>query len=117
KALIFDLDGTLIDSLADLAEAVNRMLDEKGYQRPPLSVFPKYVGEGVRALVARALPAEVLGKEDIDARIADYQRHYEVTWHDQTRPYTGMMETLQDLEARGLKLAVLSNKPDHFTKL
>jgi phosphoglycolate phosphatase len=117
KAFIFDLDGTLIDSLDDLAEAVNRMLDQNGYPRVPLSLFPKYIGDGVRALVTRALPQEVLAKEDIDARVADYQRHYEDTWHEQTRPYTGMLETLGDLRARGQKLAVLSNKPDHFTKL
>jgi phosphoglycolate phosphatase len=117
KVFIFDLDGTLIDSLADLAEAVNRMLDDHGYPRAPLSVFPQYIGDGVRALVTRALPQDVLAKEDIDARIADYQKHYLDTWHDKTRPYTGMIETLDDLLAHGIKLAVLSNKPDHFTKL
>lgn len=117
KAFIFDLDGTLIDSLADLAEAVNRMLEERGYPRAPLSVFPRYIGDGVRALVTRALPPDVLDKEDINARVADYQRHYTDTWHDKTRPYAGMVETLHELRSRGLKLAVLSNKPDHFTKL
>src|SRR5436190_1279372 len=117
KVFIFDLDGTLIDSLADLAEAVNRMLDDHGYPRAPLSVFPQYIGDGVRALVTRALPPDVLDKEDIDARVADYQKHYLDTWHDKTRPYAGMMETLDDLVAHGIKLAVLSNKPDHFTKL
>jgi phosphoglycolate phosphatase len=117
KAFIFDLDGTLIDSLADLAEAVNRMLEQHGYPRAPLSVFPAYIGDGVRALVTRALPPHVLETEDIDARVADYQKHYADTWHDKTRPYTGMQETLDDLTARGMKLAVLSNKPDHFTKL
>jgi phosphoglycolate phosphatase len=117
NAFIFDLDGTLIDSLADLAEAVNRMLEQHGYPRAPLSVFPKYIGDGVRALVTRALPPDVLGKEDIDARVADYQRHYEDTWRSETRPYTGMQETLEDLMARGMRVAVLSNKPDHFTKL
>lgn len=117
KAFIFDLDGTLIDSLADLAEAVNRMLEQHGYPRAPLSAFPRYIGDGVRALVTRALPQDVLEKEDIEARIADYQRHYADTWRSETRPYTGMLETLDDLHARGMKLAVLSNKPDHFTKL
>jgi phosphoglycolate phosphatase len=117
KVFIFDLDGTLIDSLADLAEAVNRMLDDHDYPRAPLSVFPQYIGDGVRALVTRALPREVVDKEDIDARVAEYQKHYLDTWHDQTRPYAGINETLDDLVAHGMKLAVLSNKPDHFTKL
>ena len=117
KAFIFDLDGTLIDSLADIAEAVNRMLVERGYPRAPLTAFPRYIGDGVRPLVERALPPEALGKVDIDACVADYQRHYNDTWKDATVPYTGMHETLADLRARGMRLAVLSNKPDHFTKL
>ncbi len=117
KAFIFDLDGTLIDSLADIAEAVNRMLDERGYPRAPLTAFPRYIGDGVRPLVERALPPEVLATEDIDARVADYQRHYEDTWHAVTTPYTGMKETLADLRGHGMKLGVLSNKPDHFTRL
>ncbi len=117
KAFIFDLDGTLIDSLADIAEAVNRMLVERGYPKAPLAAFPRYIGDGVRLLVERALPPEAVATEDIDARIADYLRHYEDTWHDATAPYTGMRETLADLHDRGMKLAVLSNKPDRFTKL
>lgn len=117
KAFIFDLDGTLIDSLSDLAEAVNRMLEEHGYPRAPLSVFPQYIGDGVHALVSRALPPEALATEDVNARVADYQRHYKDTWRDKTQPYAGMIETLHDLLVRGVKVAVLSNKPDHFTKL
>ena len=117
KALIFDLDGTLIDSLADLAEAINRMLEERGYPRAPLSVFPRYIGDGVKALVSRALPPEAVEKEDIEARVGDYLRHYSDTWHDKTRPYHGMLETLHELKARGMKLAVFSNKPHDFTVL
>ncbi|MFZ4764191.1 MAG: HAD family hydrolase [Roseimicrobium sp.] len=117
KALIFDLDGTLIDSLADLAEAVNRMLAANGYPTAPLSVFPEYIGDGVKALVSRALPAEVLEREDLDARVAEYQGHYADTWRDKTVPYPGVIETLNELQSRGLKLAVLSNKPHRFTLL
>ncbi|MEZ0390459.1 MAG: HAD family hydrolase [Verrucomicrobium sp.] len=117
KAFIFDLDGTLIDSLADLAEAVNRMLDDRGYPRQPISVFPKYVGDGVRALVERALPSGVLASEDVDARVNEYQKHYSDTWKSETRPYVGIEEALQALQERGMKLAVLSNKPHVFTKL
>ncbi len=117
KAFIFDLDGTLIDSLADLAEAINRMLDERGYPRAPLSVFPRFIGDGVKALVTRALPENVLATEDIKARVADYQRHYADTWNKQTVPYAGITESLHELLARGIRLAVLSNKPQHFTEL
>ena len=117
KAFIFDLDGTLIDSLADLAEAVNRMLAANGYPTAPLSVFPRYIGDGVKALVSRALPAEALEREDIDARVAEYQAHYADTWRDKTVPYPGVLETLHELQTRGANLAVLSNKPHRFTLL
>lgn len=117
KAFIFDLDGTLIDSLADLAEAINRMLEARGYPRQPLGVFPKYVGDGVRALVERALPPEMLATEDIEARVNEYQKHYHDTWKSETRPYVGIEEALHGLHERGMKLAVLSNKPHAFTLL
>lgn len=117
KVFIFDLDGTLIDSLADLAEAINLMLVDNGYPRQPMEVFPRYIGDGVRALVERALPADALAMEDLDARVQDYQRHYANTWHHKTTPYTGIREVLDELQTRDVKLAVLSNKPQAFTKL
>jgi phosphoglycolate phosphatase len=117
KCFIFDLDGTLIDSLADLAEGVNRMLDDHGYPRQPLESFPLYIGDGVKALVEKALPAESLAHEDLEARVADYQRHYADTWNQQTKPYTGIMELLKALRSRGGKIGVLSNKPHAFTLL
>lgn len=117
KAFIFDLDGTLIDSLADIAEAVNRALDEHGFPRQPLELFPRFIGEGVHTLVERAVPAEVLPTIDIPAMAADYQRNYQNTWRDKTRPYEGMPEVIRALRAAGMMTAVLSNKPDPFTKL
>ena len=117
QAVILDLDGTLIDSLADLAEAVNRMLDEHGHPRRPLEVFPRYIGEGMRHLVRRALPEDCRADDYVDRCVADYMRHYEQLWHDQTHAYAGMPETLRELRRRGLKLGVLSNKPHHFTAL
>ena len=117
QALLFDLDGTLIDSLEDLADAVNDMLTEHGHPARPLSLFPQYIGEGVRILVERALPEGSRSAAEVDACMADYQKHYEATWNKKTRPYAGMQETLTALRARGLKLAVLSNKPNRFTQM
>jgi phosphoglycolate phosphatase len=117
KAILFDLDGTLIDSLADLAGAINRMLAEHGYPARELSVFPEYIGDGLRQLVWRALPELARTDEIIDACLQYYQRHYESGWHDQTVVYEGMMETLTQLKARGLKVGCISNKPHRFTKL
>lgn len=117
KACIFDLDGTLINSLEDLAEGVNRMLDDHGYPRQLLSIFPHLIGDGVHSLVKQALPQEVLDKEDIDARVADYQKHYQSTWNQKTHPYEGIVDVLNHLKEHGIKVAVLSNKPQPFTEL
>jgi phosphoglycolate phosphatase len=117
RAIIFDLDGTLINSLADLAEAVNRMLDDHGYPRRDVSLFPEFIGDGMRRLVQRALPAAVVDAAVVDACVCDYQQHYESLWHEQTVPYPGIIEVLAELRRRGVPLGVLSNKPQHFTEL
>ncbi len=117
KAFIFDLDGTLIDSLADIAEAVNRALDQHGFPRQPLESFPQFIGEGVGTLVERAVPSDTLHTLNIPAIIDNYQQHYADTWRDKTRPYDGIVDVITALRTRCIKTAVLSNKPDHFTKL
>src|SRR5882757_6184442 len=117
QAILFDLDGTLIDSLEDLADAVNAMLAEHGFPTQPLELVPQYIGDGVAKLVERALPEGSRTPENVRACTANYQRHYEATWDKKTRPYPGMVDTVQALRARGVKTAVLSNKPDHFTQL
>lgn len=117
STFIFDLDGTLLDSIADLAEAINRMLADHGYPQLPLEVFPKFVGDGAKALVERALPAEALVRGELEDRLADYQRHYAETWKQQTKPYEGILPMLEELSRRGCRLGVLSNKPQAFTTL
>ncbi len=117
KAFIFDLDGTLIDSLEDLADAVNLMLAEHGYPCRPLELFPQYIGEGVQKLVERAVLPETLTPDKIAALLADYQRHYHDTWKNKTKVYDGILKVLSELRAKGMKIAVISNKPHHFTKL
>lgn len=115
KACIFDLDGTLVDSLADLATAVNRMLDDNGYPRAPLEMFPRYIGDGMKKLVERALPESARDQGNVERCAAEYLRHYEQCWHDQTRVYDGILEVVRVLREGGIRLAVLSNKPHRFT--
>lgn len=117
KAFIFDLDGTLINSLEDLADAVNLMLADNGYPQRPLELFPQYIGEGVQKLIEQALPQEALAHVNLAALLSDYQRHYEATWKNKTRPYEAINRLLETLRYLGLKLAVISNKPHHFTQL
>lgn len=117
KAYIFDLDGTLIDSLKDLASAVNRMLVEQGYPERDLALFPEYIGDGMRQLVSRALPESARTDEIIDRCLSSYQQQYQNGWHDQTVVYAGMQDVLDELKGRGMKIGCISNKPHHFTKL
>ena len=115
KAFIFDLDGTLIDSLADIAESINRMLDARGYPRCDQEVFKQMVGDGMEKLVERALPEGVRSDELIKICVEEYRAHYDVLWNAQTRPYAGIVEMLAELKARGMKLGVISNKAHRFT--
>ena len=115
KAFIFDLDGTLIDSLADIAESINRMLDARGYPRCEQEVFKQMVGDGMEKLVERALPEDARSEELIKVCVEEYRAHYDTLWNAQTRQYPGIVEMLSSLKSRGLKLGVISNKAHRFT--
>ncbi len=117
QAVFFDLDGTLIDSVADIAESVNRMLAGRGFPPRDPSLFKQFVGDGVRKLIERTLPAEMTDGALVDACMEEYEAHYQQLWHDRTRPYPGIVEALAELRARGLKIGVISNKPHRFTVL
>lgn len=114
-AILFDLDGTLIDSLADLAEAVNRTLDDHGYPRSKVSQFPEYIGDGMSKLVERALPEEARTPDIIEECTAAYQKHYQKLWKSQTRVYDGIQEAIDYFKARDIRVGCISNKPHLFT--
>ena len=109
KLILFDLDGTLIDSLEDLAEAVNHALGLRGLPLHTVSEYRRMVGHGVRNLVKQALPE---GADDtlIDAALADFKAYYQAHIDVHTRPYPGIPELLTELQAHGIQLAVASNK-------
>lgn len=113
RMVVFDLDGTLIDSSADLANAVNALLAELGVQRLPDPQIVSMVGEGAAVLVRRALAAAGLDPE-IPGALDCFLAYYNAHLLDETRLYPGMVETLQDLAAR-MPLAVLTNKPGYAT--
>lgn len=112
RAVLFDLDGTLADTLADLANAVNHALAALGCPTHPLHAYRYFVGDGARNLILRTLPADKASLAD--EALALMRAHYEAHCFDQTRLYPGIPELVAGL--RGLKLAVFSNKPDVFTK-
>ena len=111
--MLFDLDGTLADSLADLANATNAALRAVGCPLQPQEKFRFMVGDGARTLCARALPAD--RPELIDAVLQRMRAHYAAHCFDETRLYPGIRELVRALADRGCPLAVLSNKPDEFT--
>lgn len=112
KLILWDLDGTLIDTLEDLAEAVNHALRLRGLPLHGLDEYRKMVGHGVRNLVMQALEASLQEINDklVDEALADFKEYYQAHIDVHTRPYPGMPELLSELQAKGIKMAVASNK-------
>lgn len=117
KLLIFDLDGTLVNSVADLADATNYALNKYGYPIHDEEKYNYFVGNGVLKLIERALPENERTEEQIKILREDFSEYYNVHYKDKTRPYNGIPEVLHKLRKKGLQLAVASNKPDEFTKI
>jgi phosphoglycolate phosphatase len=114
RAIVFDLDGTLLDTLEDLADSMNAVLAAAGYPTHPVAAYRHFVGDGVATLVRRALPAGAKGR---DAGVAAMLQEYDRRWRAKTKPYPGVEILLDGLTARGLPFAILSNKPEDFTRL
>jgi|CXWL01.1.fsa_nt_gi phosphoglycolate phosphatase len=113
KAFIFDLDGTLLDSLSDIAGAVNDVLADYGFPQHSLSDYRQMVGEGVEHLVRSALP--VFAHQRLGEVVVAYRARYFERMTLNTRPYPGITQLLDGLTERGFAMGVLSNKRDDFT--
>ena len=112
--LIFDLDGTLVDSLQGIAASLNHALTQAGLPTHPLSAVRGFIGNGARILIERAAPA---GADErlIESLEKSFKDHYDLHWTTGTTPYDGILLLLETLQHRGYPLAVLSNKPHRFT--
>ena len=115
KAALFDLDGTLLDTLDDIADSMNDTLRRMGWAEHAVDAYRWFVGDGVEQLVRRALPEERRTEKDVAHCLKLYREEYGRRWNARTRPYDGVPEMLRALEAAGLRLAVLSNKSHNFT--
>lgn len=108
--VIFDLDGTLLNTIDDLGMAVNHALVSMGYPKHDISAYPSMVGNGVRKLISRALPVEARNPQIIDRMLVHFRGFYDVHCTDLTTPYPGIEKALSYLSAQGISLAVTSNK-------
>ena len=116
KAVIFDLDGTLLDTLEDLGSTMNKVLRDRGFPIHDINTYRYFVGNGVTMLVTRSLPQKQRFSEMIRECVEAFHNDYEHNWHKTTRPYDGVPEMLDELSVQGVKMAILSNKPHEFVK-
>jgi phosphoglycolate phosphatase len=114
-AVIFDLDGTLLDTLGDIARSANAVLLQRGFPEHPDEAYKYFCGDGVRVLFARALPAESRDEAIVLSCIDEFRWVYGANWDKTTKPYEGIPLLLDSLARLGLKTAVLSNKPHEAT--
>ena len=116
QTYLFDLDGTIINSLEDLADACNYVLREAGLPEHPVEAYRYFVGNGAYKLAERMLPEKMRSPENTAEYKARFDARYNGHYLDKTKPYPGIRETLDTLKKKGAKLAVLSNKPDNFVR-
>ena len=117
KAILFDLDGTLLDTLEDLGNSVNSVLARRDLPTHALDEYRYFVGDGTAMLITRALPQGKRNDETVRACLEELREAYGRNWNVNTRPYEGIPEMLDALTEHGLKMAVLSNKQHEFTRL
>lgn len=109
--IIFDLDGTLMNTLDDLTISTNHALSQMGFPTRTIDEVRQFLGNGVRTLIEMALP-EKTTEDTIERTISCFLQHYTLHCKDHSRPYDGILELLSSLKKMGVKMAIVSNKPD-----
>ena len=115
KAVIFDLDGTLLNTLDDLADSTNYALAKFGYPTRTIEEVQQFVGNGVAKLIERAIP-EGKNNPNFEKCLAIFKENYAQNMYNKTAPYNGIIEMLSNLKSKGIKIAVVSNKFDLAVK-
>ena len=116
EAVLFDLDGTLLDTIADLTDSMNIVLNRFGFAGHDADACKMFVGDGVEMFAFRALPENSRDQAMVKKCASLMRQEYKKRWANKTRPYEGIPELLDELTRRNLKMAILSNKPDDATK-
>ena len=116
KAVLFDLDGTVLNTLDDIADSANFALEQYGYSIHPVDAYRYFVGNGVDNLIKVILPEDARTPEIFQSLKKTYIERYDAHSLDKTRPYDGVPEMIAELKSMPLKLAVASNKPDDASK-
>ena len=116
RAVLFDLDGTLLDTVKDIADSVNIALAQLGFPPHDVEAYKYFVGDGRRALAIRALPEDRRDQLNVDRLSASIEIEYSKRWVNNTLAYPGIPDMLQSLSDLGIKMAILSNKPQDSTE-
>jgi len=115
NGIIFDLDGTLLNTLDDLADSFNYALAQYQYPQHPLAAYRYFIGDGAQTAVERSLPPEARNEKTVRLVLSAFTEHYAKNYKNKSQPYPGIPALLESLKSRDIRMAVLSNKPHDFT--
>ncbi|HHO75097.1 MAG TPA: HAD family hydrolase, partial [Deltaproteobacteria bacterium] len=116
RAVIFDLDGTLLDTVEDIADSMNAALKKTGFVGHSMEEYKSFLGDGIEVLVRRSLPPDLNDEAVVSSCVDAMRDEYAKQWSIKTRPYENIPELLDNLVSLGVKMSILSNKLDSFTK-
>src|SRR5512139_3314449 len=116
KAALFDLDGTLLDTLRDIADSVNKALSSLGFPQHEVDAYKYFVGDGEDILAFRALPEDRRDPSTVNKVLKLFQESYAIHWGDYTSPFPGIPEMLDSMTDTGVRIAICSNKGQKFVE-
>jgi phosphoglycolate phosphatase len=111
QAVLFDLDGTLLNTIRDLADSVNYVLAGSGFPQHEVDAYRYFIGNGIKIMASRALPEDLRNRQTVDKIASQVEEEYSRRWTKHTLPYSGIPELLDALTISGIRMAILSNKP------